>query len=183
MARTLAVEGPYGREPTRDKDSLMRRILVSAVLAATLASAALLGACATAGATSVAANCAQFVVDCGRPIVARKVYADQDTQFVGWGRIDLARCFEAGTAPYCATRATDIQCFRAPCPQTRTTVTAYRWAYGAWTPQTLTDRTPVYIYPYGSGWSWVWSSATGWLAVRSSVVLTREGTCTTMCPM
>ena len=35
------------------------------------------------------------------------------------------------------------------------------------------EGTRLYHHPYATGWSWVWTSATGWLAVRSHQVLIR----------
>lgn len=49
---------------------------------------------------------------------------------------------------------------------------AYRWTGYSWARTTLAHNTMVYAYPYGSGWHWVWTERTGWLAVRTAYVHT-----------
>lgn len=44
---------------------------------------------------------------------------------------------------------------------------AWRWANSSWNPSYVCNRERVYIWPYGSGWSWVWSQRAGWLALQS----------------
>lgn len=48
-------------------------------------------------------------------------------------------------------------------------VTAWQWdsRYG-WRPAARTPGSRVYIHPYASGWSWTWTQATGWYAMRTS---------------
>jgi hypothetical protein len=52
---------------------------------------------------------------------------------------------------------------------------AWRWDNSHWTALELAFG-DVYVYPYATGWSWVWRSSTGWLAVQSSSVIVRRET-------
>ena len=53
-------------------------------------------------------------------------------------------------------------------------LTAYRWGGAAWQRVDLNECNyafpTVYAYPFGSGWSWIWTQRTGWLAVGSHAV-------------
>ena len=45
---------------------------------------------------------------------------------------------------------------------------AYWWSGRAWVATNRPTGETVYVWPYGSGWSWTWTAETGWLAMRSS---------------
>lgn len=53
--------------------------------------------------------------------------------------------------------------------------TAYRWTNRGWVARGIgecgTGPSQVYVWPFASGWSWIWSQQTGWLAVESRYVL------------
>jgi hypothetical protein len=73
----------------------------------------------------------------------------------GWGYVDANTCTGVCTAIY------------------RTSVPAWRWN-GRWSATSLANNTQVYIYPYATGWSWVWTQSTGWLAVSDNYVWVRN---------
>jgi hypothetical protein len=52
------------------------------------------------------------------------------------------------------------------------TVAAYTWnvATNQWISGSVLANTPVYVWPYASGWSWAWTSASGWRAIRTANV-------------
>lgn len=80
----------------------------------------------------------------------RCTYATDQPSYKGWGSIDARACADgmATTADY-------------------RSVPAWHWSNGAWHRANIGENTRVYIYPFGSGWSWVWAKDTGWLAVQS----------------
>lgn len=51
-------------------------------------------------------------------------------------------------------------------------VTAWRWSGTAWSKVTMRGGTSVYAWPYASGWHWIWTRGTGWLAIRTSELTT-----------
>jgi hypothetical protein len=77
----------------------------------------------------------------------------------GWGFIDEL-------APACPNDGT------VGCGTYTPEVTAWRWN-GAWQRTTLGGASQVYVYPFATGWSWVWTSRTGWLAVQDRYVWLR----------
>ena len=102
---------------------------------------------------SAQAHYAQPVVcvraPCYQPVV-RHSAADHQT-YKGWGFI---------TANYCPPGMACAAIYHS-------STTAWRWTGSSWSKTSIADRTQVYIHPYASGWSWVWTSRTGWLAVQS----------------
>ncbi len=92
-------------------------------------------------------------------------FASDQPSFKGWATMSYRGCVEPGMA------------VTADCANT----TAYRWTNAGWKGVTVGEcslgdlPTRVYVWPFGNGWSWVWSQPTGWLAVRSSKVLLSEG--------
>jgi beta-glucanase (GH16 family) len=51
-------------------------------------------------------------------------------------------------------------------------VPAWTWndTSRTWSSTPIASATTVYIWPFASGWSWVWTSSTGWRAVNDSYV-------------
>ena len=45
---------------------------------------------------------------------------------------------------------------------------AWRWDGASWNQVSIAAGTSVYAWPYASGWHWIWTERTGWLAIRSS---------------
>ena len=60
----------------------------------------------------------------------------------------------------------------AQCGTCQWYASAWRWSHGSWSYTWLSRGSTVYAYPYGSGFTWVWTRDTGWLAVQSRDVLT-----------
>lgn len=50
------------------------------------------------------------------------------------------------------------------------TVRAWRWTSIGWRATTLRGGERVYVWPFASGWSWVWTSSTGWLAMQDHLL-------------
>lgn len=85
-------------------------------------------------------------------------FASAQPNFIGWASLAYRGCVTSGLPSTADCRA----------------LTAYRWTGASWQPYGLNEcggPQQVYVYPYAAGWSWVWSSQTGWLAVRSDSVL------------
>lgn len=62
------------------------------------------------------------------------------------------------------------------------------WRYNAssanhWSSSYRRFGTRVYAWPYGSGWSWTWTSADGWKAMRTSDLRTGYYCAGPSCPM
>jgi hypothetical protein len=88
--------------------------------------------------------------------------AADEPNFIGWATISHRGCIAPGMA-------TTTECRSSA---------AYRWTGTAWRNVGLSEcggPRQVYVYPYTSGWSWVWSQQTGWLAVQSHLVHVRVG--------
>jgi hypothetical protein len=45
---------------------------------------------------------------------------------------------------------------------------AWRWTSSGWRNATIPPNTQIYIWPFATGWSWVWRSGYGWYAMRDS---------------
>jgi hypothetical protein len=156
----------------------------SRILLIIVAVAVATGAFATSAQAIATMPCNPAATTCHPPVITHKEYADQHPNFVGWGRLDSERCTESGISAYCAFPApSNVQCFRAPCNVDSTMLYAYRWSGGSWHVASFASGTQVYIYPYATGWSWVWTQSTGWLATRSALAMTKSGTCYRICPM
>jgi hypothetical protein len=52
--------------------------------------------------------------------------------------------------------------------------TAWRWTGSSWQAVSVSEGVVFYVWPFGSGYSWVWSQSTGWLAITSEHVLIRR---------
>ena len=48
---------------------------------------------------------------------------------------------------------------------------AWRWTGSTWARAYVWNGAQVYVWPYGGGWSWIWTQQTGWLALQSNVLL------------
>lgn len=48
---------------------------------------------------------------------------------------------------------------------------AWRWGRYGWSSTSLPGGTRVYVWPYAVGWSWVWTSTTGWVAMQDSLIV------------
>ena len=78
-----------------------------------------------------------------------EVSAAENARFIGWGHIRHEQHLV---------------------PNPPTSIQAWRWS-GAALQSTRVAFGDVYVYPYATGWSWVWRSSTGWLAVPSRDVI------------
>lgn len=81
------------------------------------------------------------------------VYASERPTYSGWGTLVHPGCRPVrwgGTYDY---------------------YTAWRWNGTRWQGVTIREGGRWYIWPYGSGWSWVWKAEYGWLAMRSEYAL------------
>jgi hypothetical protein len=78
--------------------------------------------------------------------------------YKGWGVVKTYYCAPGMLCPMYPTAA------YAP---------AWRWN-GAWNRAYVANETPVYVYPYAVGWSWIWTANTGWLAMSDSYVYVRK---------
>ena len=47
---------------------------------------------------------------------------------------------------------------------------AYQYSTTGWKSIKLAGGTPVYVYPWGSGWSWFWTQSTSWGAIPTVYV-------------
>ena len=45
-------------------------------------------------------------------------------------------------------------------------VSAWRWSGYQWTQTRVLWGSQVYAYPYTGDWHWIWTSRTGWLAIK-----------------
>jgi hypothetical protein len=66
------------------------------------------------------------------------------------------------------------------CP---TTARAYRWTGTGWSTTTVFRGSRVYAYPFVTGWHWVWTQETGWLATRTTTLETGYRCDRTTCPI
>ena len=135
---------------TRTISTTWRRITVVATITTTaLAMAAVLAASAhaTVGITA-------------RGPYACSTAADSP-KHVGWATLALRGCITPGMA-------TTTECRSAA---------AYRWTGASWVNVGVNEcaTRSVYVYPYTTGWSWIWTQHTGWLAIQSHLVQVRAG--------
>jgi hypothetical protein len=132
-----------------------RFLLVMAAVAVAAASA--FGAPASAS----AALClgASGSIGCGPTTTVPRSVAN-DPSFKGWGYVRT-------------------------CPAACRMEDAWAWNGSGWRYSAVADGTQVYIYPFASGWSWIWTSGNGWRAMHSSLLY--EGAppapCRTLCPL
>lgn len=103
---------------------------------------------------------------CPGPVTtqAKEIFASDQPGYIGWASIRS----DSGYGFACPANALNCTGTSGWRP-----VTAYRWSAGAWHATTIAHGTSVYAYPYGSGWEWVWTSRTGWLATRANRVYIR----------
>ena len=52
-------------------------------------------------------------------------------------------------------------------------VQAWKWTSSGWKSAEAYPGQQVYVYPYATGWRWVWTQETGWLAVQEQHVAYR----------
>ena len=53
---------------------------------------------------------------------------------------------------------------------TRNMYSAWAWS-GRWTRGYIAEGTRIYVWPYAVDWSWVWTSRTGWRAMRDKHIV------------
>lgn len=132
---------------TRTSSTTWRRItLVATIAAAALGMAAALAAPAYA--------------DVRGPHVCTT--AADAPNHVGWGMLGLRGCIAPGMAATTECRS----------------AAAYRWTGASWVNVGVNECSgsrEVYVYPYTTGWSWIWTQHAGWLAIRSHLVQVRMG--------
>ncbi len=122
---------------------------VATIAAAALAMSATIAAPAHATATGVG-----YDYEC--------TFANQQPSYIGWATLSFRGCIAPGMAMTADCRGAD----------------AYRWTGASWQYYGLNECSrigQVYVYPYAAGWSWIWTQRTGWLAVRSNLVLVSSG--------
>jgi len=90
-------------------------------------------------------------------------FASQAPTFKGWAQLSFRGCLQPGQGTTMECRGLD----------------AYRWTGAAWQAVDLNECTysgvPVYAWPYATGWTWIWTQQTGWLATQSKHVLVYQG--------
>ena len=140
-------------------------LLTTILVAAFAISIALTTATASAE-TSVSATAC---LACGAPVGAT-IRASDRPYYIGYATVD--------SRPDCALNTTGIRCMIAV---TRS-VPAYSWdPYTGWKLGERLNPTRVWVYPFGSGWSWTWTQDTGWMAVRSAQIIIRYPVATPVC--
>lgn len=134
--------------------TIMRRVLIAAIAIAIVGAALMVSpvrAHAAVGLCPLNVTC---------PTAYSKVVrASDNPTYKGWATID--------PSPDCALPGRQIRCMIA----VMANVPAWQWTNNGWVAKTRATGSKVYVWPYGSGWSWTWTSADGWLAVRSNVVI------------
>jgi hypothetical protein len=100
----------------------------------------------------------------GRPVYDYGcTFASERPQYVGWAKLSFRGCVSPGSAQTMDCKG-DL---------------AWRWTGRAWQQHPINECSgglgAVYVYPYAAGWSWIWTQRTGWLAVRSNLVVVSEG--------
>jgi hypothetical protein len=86
-------------------------------------------------------------------------YVSDNPGYKGWAQIQLhPECVPTGVLDFSC--GTDWQPF----------VTIYYWTGSSWTEDWTSDHMDVYAYPFAPGWTWAWTSGTGWFAIQSDVV-------------
>ncbi len=89
-------------------------------------------------------------------------FTSDQPSYKGWATVAFRGCVTPGSASTTECRG----------------ATAYRWTGSAWQTVLLNECGgigQVYAWPFASGWTWIWSSRHGWLAIRSSQVLVSAG--------
>jgi hypothetical protein len=58
----------------------------------------------------------------------------------------------------------------------RLMIAAWRWnaTTRSWSKTYIAGRTRVYAWPFAQGWTWVWTSRTGWLATKDWRVIVNQ---------
>lgn len=136
----------------------MRRSAV-VIIVLVLASAALGLFVSPAAADLSCRPITEFVYDCSTSLLSPvAVYASDEPSYTGWATI-----VSRASAGWCAAMG-GPDC-------SATSVQAWRWSGGRWLGLQLAHGTRVYAWPFGSGWEWVWTPSTGWVAVHADRVL------------
>jgi hypothetical protein len=78
--------------------------------------------------------------------------------YEGWGTVGDTHCYGV---EMCAMYAVTSQA-------------AWRWSGSGWVRTTRPVGTKVWIAPFAVGWSWTWTSGTGWLAMQDNVLLVKQ---------
>lgn len=113
--------------------------------------------------TAASAATAAMPAFCGPPQcpAPAPVITHPGANYIGWGYTrGLGICPEGALCIW----AGEIQ------------VPAWRWS-GAWTKTSVPTGTRVWIYPYATGWHWIWTPNTGWLAMTNSRLLLAVSPC------
>lgn len=108
----------------------------------------------------------------------------------GWTRLNASCADPAGDGAELGTgpSSPDLRPRAGECPG----VAAYRWTGSGWVgltaptmrwirsgavpggiPAVHAEVTDYYVWPFTQDWSWVWSTSTGWVAVRATEVQSR----------
>ena len=122
--------------------------------------------------TTGAFSSASKPVVAGVPIAApagHPVYlSERATTFYGWATVGSGRKYDYYPR-------LDIQCFAAPCAMppapVPTTIPAYRWTGSAWVTTSYAIGERVYVWPFAVDWSWTWTKARGWLAMKDDRII------------
>jgi hypothetical protein len=62
-------------------------------------------------------------------------------------------------------------------------VATWQWTSSGWRSSTIAGGTSVYAWPYASGWHWIWTQRTGWLAIQTSKLTTGYSCTGWACPV
>lgn len=75
----------------------------------------------------------------------------------------------AAAEPGCSISARSVPAFKGWGTVSGTTnAAAWAWVNGAWSARTLNAGERVYVWPWGSGWTWAWTQRTGWIAAPTA---------------
>ena len=55
-------------------------------------------------------------------------------------------------------------------------VAAWAWNGSSWSKKWHPGGTRVYVWPFSTGWSWVWTQAAGWRAMRDANLIVNKWT-------
>lgn len=125
-----------------------------------------------AAASAASCTISPTVVTTCPPVVTTRtvsIHATDEPWYRGWASIESNQGFGVACA-YSNLGLVDPNCVPS---SGMTPVSAWQWTTRGWAHTTIAHGTRVYHWPFGSGWSWVWTSTRGWLAVRSDAVLIR----------
>jgi hypothetical protein len=132
---------------------MRRRLMLRSSLVLALTMAALWIPSGAAATVAMPFNCRtdSTAFDCDTPLTSIP------TVYKGWAHVSRNR--NCGGID----RSYDPD-FSAPRP-------AWRWTGTRWTAVSLDQATAIYVWPYATNWSWVWTQRTGWLALQDQYVV------------